>query len=103
MVRQCMLGENNVGNLDFTVFVDRIEFRRSTQSATGKIAIRIQESQSDIPVVSEQFKKFITGKKIDTRINYGQTKKEMFHSPYKIMEVNYENIPRVEFKIQNEE
>lgn len=38
---KCMLGQNNVGNIDFSVFVDRQEFRKSTKAASGKIATRI--------------------------------------------------------------
>ena len=70
-LEKCTLGSANVGNVNFSVFLDRTEFRRSTQSAKGKIAVRIQESQSDSPIQSEQFKKFITGEKVDTRVNYG--------------------------------
>ena len=70
-LENCMLGSANVGNVDFSFFLDRTEFRRSTQSAKGKIAARIQESQSDSPIQSEQLKKFITGEKVDTCVNYG--------------------------------
>ena len=61
VLENCALGLINVGNIEYTVFLEKEEFRKSTQFAAYKVAVRIHES----------FKKFVTGEMVDTRVNYG--------------------------------
>ena len=54
-----MLGAENYGNLEFAVFQDRGEFRKSTQFGVEKVEVRIQEASAEGTVQSESFKKFV--------------------------------------------
>ena len=66
-----LFGEENHTNLDFSVFTDRSEFRKSAGAAHNKIAVRVQECSSTKAIASDQWKRFISGETLDLRVNYG--------------------------------
>ena len=41
LLDRCALGSQNIGNIDFSVFTDKTEFRKSTQDAKEKIGVRL--------------------------------------------------------------
>ena len=47
VLEKCALGSINVGNIEYTVFLEKEEFRKSTQFAADKVAVRIQEASSE--------------------------------------------------------
>ena len=53
LIDRCALGSNNIGNIDFSIFLDRNEFRKSTREARNKIGVRLYEGQADKPVQTE--------------------------------------------------
>ena len=93
-----ILGENNCTTLDCGIFTERLEFRRSGHFGWNKVAIRIQEFNNDRRIISDIWKRFVSGEDIDLRVNYGFTVKLSFGSSMKIQELNYECIPIIEEK-----
>ena len=73
VLEKSLLGNDNWAALDFNVFVEKQEFRKSGHFAWNKIAIRVQESSNDKLIRGEIWKRFATGEQIDLRPNYGQT------------------------------
>ena len=65
---KCTIGQNNYGNLDFGVFQDKNEFRKSTKFAVDKVQTRIQEATAEGEVKAELLKKYVTGEECDTGI-----------------------------------
>ena len=96
-----LFGEDNFATLDCGIFTDRMEFRKSCHFGWNKRAIRIQEFTKSKSIVSDIWKRFISGEPIDSRVNYGFTAKLSFGMSMKIQELNFENIPVIEEKSGN--
>ena len=59
----------------------------------GKRHVTIQELDGRSRFLPDIWKRFVTGEKVDLRVNYGFTSKRIFASSMKVQGLNYENIP----------
>ena len=68
-----IFGEENFCTLDCAVFTERQEFRKSGHFGQNKTCIRIQEFTKQKHIISDLWKRFVSGEEIDVRQNYGFT------------------------------
>ena len=96
LLEKSLLGEENFAILDNSIFLDRSEFRRSAHFGCNKIALRFQEFTNEKNILSDLWKRMISGEEMDLRVNYGFTVKQRFDTSMKVQELNRENIPVIE-------
>lgn len=89
-------GAQNSTTLDFAVFTDRTEMRKSGHFALGKVNVRIPESKCGQAVEPDIWKRFPVGDSFDLRVNYGFTVKGDFETSMKTQEVNFTGLHVVE-------